>query len=61
MRDTAAGLTIPVSIEKTAPDRLLIDIGSGQAAKNPVRVLLAYFNRETIAAKYLMVRMLAAR
>lgn len=48
MRNTATGLTIPVSIEKTAPDRLLIDIGSGPITPNPVRVLLAYFNRETI-------------
>jgi hypothetical protein len=48
MRNTAAGLTVPVSIEKTALDRLLIDIGSGPVTPNPVRVLLAYFNRETI-------------
>ncbi|MBZ9656490.1 DUF1223 domain-containing protein [Phyllobacterium lublinensis] len=50
MRDTENGLTIPVSIEKAGLDRLLIDIGSGPAAKNPVRVLLAYFNRETVVA-----------
>ena len=49
-RNTPTGLTIPVSIEKTARDRLLIDIGSGPSATNPVRVLLAYFNRESIIA-----------
>lgn len=48
MRDTPSGLTVPVSIEKTTKNRLLIDIGSGPAATNPVRVVLAYFNRESI-------------
>ncbi|MGH6861902.1 MAG: DUF1223 domain-containing protein [Phyllobacterium sp.] len=50
MRDTASGLTVPVSIEKTAKRRLLIDIGSGPVTANPVRVLLAYVNRESIVA-----------
>lgn len=50
MRDTPSGLTVPVSMSKAAPDRLLIDIGSGTERANPVRVLLAYFNRESIVA-----------
>jgi hypothetical protein len=50
MRNTPTGLTIPVTIEKTAKDRLVIDIGAGPAASNPVRVLLAYFNRESVVA-----------
>ncbi|MGO4447954.1 DUF1223 domain-containing protein [Phyllobacterium sp. TAF24] len=50
MRSNDSGLTVPVSIEKTAPDRLIINIGEGPAAKNPVRVLLAYFNKETIVS-----------
>ncbi len=48
MRNTPTGLTVPVSIEKTAPDRLLIDISAGAVTANPVRVLLAYFIRESI-------------
>jgi hypothetical protein len=50
MRNTPSGLTIPVTIEKTTKDRLVIDIGAGPAAGNPVRVLLAYFNRESVVA-----------
>ena len=50
MQNTSSGLTVPVSIEKTTPDRLVIDIGSGPASAKPVRVLLAYFNRESIVA-----------
>ncbi|MEP7452589.1 DUF1223 domain-containing protein [Phyllobacterium sp. SB3] len=50
MRDTPSGLTVPVSIEKAAKNRLLIDIGSGPVTTNPVRVVLAYFNRESIVS-----------
>lgn len=48
MRGTQSGLTVPVSIDKTAKNRLLIDIGTGPVTTNPVRVVLAYFNRESI-------------
>ena len=50
MRDTDSGLTIPVNIAKATPDRLVIDIGQGPVPTKPVRVLLAYFNRESIVA-----------
>ncbi|MDQ0997421.1 hypothetical protein QFZ34_002603 [Phyllobacterium ifriqiyense] len=50
MRNTPMGLTVSVSIEKAAKNRLLIDIGSGSVTANPVRVVLAYFNRESIVS-----------
>ncbi|MCX8293257.1 DUF1223 domain-containing protein [Phyllobacterium sp. 0TCS1.6A] len=50
MKQNTSGLTVPVTLSKTPKKRLLIDIGQGAVTPNPVRVLLAYFDKESVVS-----------
>lgn len=46
LKGSPEGLTVPVSVKRSDPDRLIIKLGDGRKSDRPVHVLLVYFEGE---------------